>query len=99
MMIINQEKINVQTERAITSNVLQTQRSENIISWFNYWQYHRILLNQFYDSKKHIFGKGVYFTDMLDYEWNYSGRNNNRENYHFIPKIGDSFSIIAMKYL
>ena len=30
---------------------------------------------------------------------NYSGRNNNRENCHFIPKIGDSFSIIAMKYL
>ena len=29
---------------------------------------YRILLNQFYDSKKHIFGKGVYFTDMLDYE-------------------------------
>ena len=26
---------------------------------------------------------------------NYSGRNNNRENYHFIPKIGDCFSIIA----
>ena len=54
-----------------------------------------ILLSQFHDSKTHIFGKGVYFTDILDYAWYYSGRNNNKENFYFIPKIGDSFSFIA----
>ena len=40
-------------------------------------------------------GKGVYFTDLLDYCWFYGGKNNNRENKNKIPKIGDTFTLIA----
>ena len=51
-----------------------------------------ILSTQFRDSKCHAFGKGVYFTDMLDYTWRYSKDN---EYLKEIPKIGDSFSIVV----
>ena len=39
-------------------------------------------------------GKGVYFTDMLDYCWFYGGTDN-RCNGNKIPKIGDTFTFIA----
>ena len=40
-------------------------------------------------------GKGVYFTDTLDYCWFYGGDVNNRDNKNKIPKIDDKFSLIA----
>ena len=52
-----------------------------------------ILSTQFYDATYHLIGKGVYFTDKLDYAWSYS-----RENIRYeinIPKVGDSFSVVA----
>ena len=39
-------------------------------------------------------GKGVYFTDMLDYCWFYGGADN-RCNGNKIPKIDDTFTFIA----
>ena len=44
------------------------------------------------DANKHLIGIGKYFTDSLDYAWCYSGEK------HFeklIPKVGESFSLIA----
>ena len=40
-------------------------------------------------------GKGVYFTDMLDYCWFYGGEKSNRSNGNKIPKIGETFTFIA----
>ena len=40
-------------------------------------------------------GKGVYFTDFLDYCWFYGGDISNRANKNKIPKIGDNFTLIA----
>ena len=40
-------------------------------------------------------GKGVYFTDTLDYCWFYGGTKNNRGNTNMIPKIGDNFTAIS----
>jgi len=40
-------------------------------------------------------GKGVYFTDMLDYCWFYGGAESNRSNKNKIPKINDTFTCIA----
>jgi len=40
-------------------------------------------------------GKGVYFTDMLDYCWFYGGAEGNRSNKNKIPKIDDTFTCIA----
>ena len=40
-------------------------------------------------------GKGVYFTDMLDYCWFYGGAESNRSNKNKIPKIDDTFTLIA----
>lgn len=40
-------------------------------------------------------GKGVYFTDSLDYCWFYGGDVNNRANKNIIPKIGDIFTAIS----
>ena len=39
-------------------------------------------------------GKGVYFTDSLDYAWYYGGTTN-RANLNIIPKVGDRFSLIS----
>ena len=39
-------------------------------------------------------GKGVYFTDLLDYCWFYGGTNN-RINKNKIPKINETFTLIA----
>jgi hypothetical protein len=40
-------------------------------------------------------GKGVYFTDLLDYCWFYGGEKNNRANTNKIPGIGETFTLIA----
>ena len=40
-------------------------------------------------------GKGVYFTDMLDYCWFYGGKDSNRENGNVIPNINDTFTLIV----
>ena len=39
-------------------------------------------------------GQGVYFTDSLDYCWFYGGETN-RCNGNVIPKINDTFTLIA----
>ena len=43
------------------------------------------------------FGKGIYFTDSLDYVLYYgnSKKNGNRDNFNKIPKVGDNFNFIA----
>jgi hypothetical protein len=46
------------------------------------------------DSNKAINGKGVYFTDLLDYAWFYGGEKGNRANFHTIPNINDTFTVI-----
>ena len=46
------------------------------------------------ERKKAINGKGVYFTDSLDYGWFYGGEGGNRANFHSIPKIDDTFTVI-----
>ena len=40
-------------------------------------------------------GKGVYFTDFLDYCCYYGSEQSNRQNFGRIPKIGDNFTLIA----
>ena len=40
-------------------------------------------------------GKGVYFTDMLDYCWFYGGEKSNRSNGNKIPKNNETFTLIA----
>ena len=55
-----------------------------------------ILAGHFRHANVHIFGKGVYFTDLLDYAWYYGSESEDyRENFYSIPKIRDSFSFIA----
>ena len=46
------------------------------------------------ERKKAINGKGVYFTDLLDYAWYYGGKDGNRANFSGIPKINDTFTVI-----
>ena len=53
-----------------------------------------ILSTQFRHADCHIFGKGVYFTDILDYVWYYAGEKK-RGNFQGIPKVGDTFSCVA----
>ena len=54
-----------------------------------------IFINNFNcNSRVHIFGRGSYFTDNLDYTWFYSG-NEARVRFRFIPKVGESFSFIV----
>ena len=54
-----------------------------------------ILTGDFWRSMKSCqHGKGVYFTDMLDYCWFYGGADN-RCNGNKIPKIDDTFTFIA----
>ena len=57
-----------------------------------------ILASHFKDSNCHIFGPGIYFSDLLDYTWYYaddSGKIGSRNNFNNIPKIGESFSFIV----
>ena len=53
-----------------------------------------ILSTNFNEAREHFFGKGVYFTDILDYAWYYGGENN-RINFNRIPCVGDIFTCIA----
>ena len=46
------------------------------------------------EAGKCINGKGVYFTDSLDYGWFYGGKDN-RINCYVIPKINDTFTMIV----
>ena len=47
------------------------------------------------DRGNSINGKGVYFTDLLDYAWYYGGEAGNRTNFYIIPKINDIFTVIV----
>jgi len=40
-------------------------------------------------------GKGVYFTDILDYCWFYGGALGNRSNGNKIPKLNETFNYIV----
>jgi len=48
------------------------------------------------EKRKAINGKGVYFTDLLDYAWYYGSEKGNRANFHSIPTTNDfdTFTII-----
>ena len=46
-------------------------------------------------NKCYQHGKGVYFTDMLDYCWFYGGQKDNRSNGNKIPKLDEIFTCIA----
>ena len=52
-----------------------------------------ILTGMFKRSETHSYqhGKGVYFTDSLDYCWYYGGE----KHFQIIPKVGDNFTLIA----
>ena len=52
-----------------------------------------ILSTQFRDANRHIFGKGVYFTDVLDYAGFYAKKD--VKKYNDIPKIDETFSVVA----
>ena len=56
-----------------------------------------ILTGYFRKSKDKCYqhGKGVYFTDFLDYCWFYGGDKDNRSNKNKIPEIDDTFTLIA----
>ena len=56
-----------------------------------------ILTGVFHKSDKEHYqhGKGVYFTDNLDYCWFYGSPKGNRENVNKIPRIGDTFTAIV----
>ena len=68
-------------ENRITKILYHGTKTENAIG---------ILSTEFYPSISHAIGLGVYFTDLLDYAWNYS-----RNNVFHIPKVGQSFSFVA----
>ena len=40
-------------------------------------------------------GKGVYFTDTIDYCWFYGGEKDSRSNLNRIPKVGETFTFIS----
>ena len=56
-----------------------------------------ILTGYYRKSKDRCYqhGKGVYFTDTLDYSWFYGGEKDNRSNGNKIPNIGETFTLIA----
>ena len=56
-----------------------------------------ILTGYFRKSQEKCYqhGKGVYFTDSLDYCWFYGGEKDNRSNRNKIPNIGETFTLIA----
>ena len=56
-----------------------------------------ILTDYFRKSTERCYqhGKGVYFTDFLDYCYFYGGAENNRSNENKIPKIDEVFTLIA----
>ena len=54
----------------------------------------KILSEGFKPSPKGAIGKGVYFTDSLDYAWNYYKAKKVRK-LGIIPKVGEYFSFVA----
>ena len=56
-----------------------------------------ILTGVFYKSEVRCIqhGKGVYFTDSLDYCWFYGGSIDNRQNTNIIPDIGEMFTAVS----
>lgn len=56
----------------------------------------KILTNMFLRSEKSGYqhGKGVYFTDSLDYAWYYGGKDN-RSNLNKIPKVEENFILVG----
>ena len=56
-----------------------------------------IMTNVFKKSIKAHYqhGKGVYFSDMLDYCWFYGGKKDTRDNGNKIPKKDEEFTLIA----
>ena len=56
-----------------------------------------ILTTEFWKSEKAHYqhGKGVYFSDKIDYCWFYGSKNNNRINKNKIPKKDETFTMIA----
>ena len=56
-----------------------------------------IMTGVFKKSIKKCFqhGKGVYFSDMIDYCWFYGNKDDNRANYNKIPKKDETFTLIA----
>ena len=46
------------------------------------------------ERNKAVNGKGVYFTDLLDYGWYYGSKDGNRVNFSGIPKVNDTFTVI-----
>ena len=56
-----------------------------------------ILTDVFKKSENRCYqhGKGVYFTDVIDYCWFYGSPKGNRDNCNKIPKIKDTFTLIA----
>ena len=58
----------------------------------------KILSDMFIRSVKDkcaILGKGVYFTDTLDYAWYYGGKEHKRDNLNKIPKVEDRFILVG----
>ena len=58
-----------------------------------------ILASEFRHAGTHIFGIGIYFTDLLDYVWYYAAEVENddyrRKNFCKIPKLKESFSFVV----
>ena len=56
----------------------------------------KILIDMFKRSEKsgYQFGKGVYFTDFLDYAWYYGGKTN-RANVNKIPNVDENFILVG----
>ena len=56
----------------------------------------KILTDMFIRSEEkcYQFGKGVYFTDSLDYAWYYGGKDN-RDNCTKIPKVNEIFILVG----
>jgi hypothetical protein len=53
-----------------------------------------IISEHFRNGKHNAIGEGIYFTDLLDYAWNYYNHSmGNRLG--SIPKVGDHFSFVA----
>ena len=56
-----------------------------------------ILTGKFWKSEKRCYqhGKGVYFSDKLDYCWFYGNKSDNRINKNKIPEKNETFTLIA----
>ena len=56
-----------------------------------------ILTTEFWKSEKAHYqhGKGVYFSDKIDYCWFYGNKDDNRINMNKIPKKDETFTMIA----